>query len=128
MSANGLDEALSELAVLEAVISINLPVDLHERLTNRRIRSWRASINVHPVKYDDRWPFELPDIDPDYNASPPRGVGATRKEALDDLLRALRRITFGLIAVSDPGTGGTVMVQIAWTKHGLRPVEQPTWT
>lgn len=118
------DDDLCDLQVREAVTAVDLPIAITEIL-GPTYRSWHAEIQIDPVMLDGHWPYELPDTDPDYNTDVPRGYGATRADALADLLRAMRRITWGVVIHPEPARLAVRLVSVAWSGTGLVVVNDP---
>jgi hypothetical protein len=102
-----LDEALSEIAVVDGVGTVGLAVHVTEVLTAADARShrriWYAHVKIRELELDGHPTHLLPDNDPDCGIVVPTGNGPTRAEALCDLHRIIRRLTGGVITRPDPG-------------------------
>jgi hypothetical protein len=105
-----LDEALSEIAVVDGVGTVGLAVHVTELLTaaaaagyGGRRRAWYAHVNIRDPELDGYPTHLLPEGDRDCGMTVPTGSGATRADALYDLHRVIRRITGGVVTRPDPG-------------------------
>lgn len=113
------DDAAAELATLDALAGAGLPVEVREFIRPGH-RAWIASTPIGPVQYDGQWPGQLPETDPDYGRSSPRGYGRTRVAALCDLRRCLARITYGVIGRTDMTAGRPTVRHAEVTWDGQR--------